>query len=312
MTELGHIFTTEPLATRAVAAELRHDPDITRALFEEVLSTDLPRLTHVNAESSQHENLDIVLFFDQIVIGIEGKIGHFVSEEQISREISTTDHLVMLVKEEDDVPSEFQERVSAVITWERLISEFPDSRITIDDINSVNDNTRIARRILSALSVNTLPASWDSSQSTENGFPALKFRSSNLISAPDRAIIVQLAKSRGDDTYNLSMGITVSDRDFRNVTDRDWVAPVNSFGKFLERRLNGTDFQLSRTPGQGVRGKPSGMKLMQAKEAYLPLRYAQGYANSHIGPRISKIEPSRLQEALDTALPIIVEYTERH
>lgn len=100
------IFTTEPLATRALAAEIRHDDTRFVAKLADVVDGGrLGQFTDVRAEYGA-QKIDIALHFTdpQFVVGVEAKFDHTLTEEQVDRELTVADHLVVLLLEKEHAP----------------------------------------------------------------------------------------------------------------------------------------------------------------------------------------------------------------
>lgn len=133
------IFTTEPLATRALAAEIRHDHERFVAKLAEVVGvSSFGRFVDVDAEHGE-EKIDVALIFADpaCVVGIEAKFDHTLTEDQVERELSVADHLVVLLLDKDHAPEWLpsRERVS-VMTWEDALSCFLESRLTLDEVRA--------------------------------------------------------------------------------------------------------------------------------------------------------------------------------
>ncbi|ALG87074.1 hypothetical protein [Gordonia phthalatica] len=123
------LFTTEPMLTRALAAEIRHAPF--QFLREVLLEVGTDVVDRVECEGVA--NLDIVVHLASgRTIGIEAKVNHQLTEEQFEKELEAVDELVLLVLHESDA-ERFASRAS-VVTWEWLLYCFPDSRLRLEDV----------------------------------------------------------------------------------------------------------------------------------------------------------------------------------
>ena len=310
----SRIFTTEPLAMRALAAELRFHADVAESVFSELVQADLGRLQSVRCEDGRRGNLDVVLIFANGEVGVEGKIGHAVTSEQLHRENATVDYLVVLVKDAADVGSGHGIEGLVITTWKDMLSHFPASRITLADIDAVNDATRIARRSLNGLVVPPLPADWGEVErsSTGSGYPSLVFRSPELPGG--RNIVVQVEADRGSmpERFLANVGISVFPADFAEEGDSStmpepaWITYVRALGTALEKGAAGTSAAISRNAGRGTSGNAA-VKIQQAKKFGLPLHYATGYTDSYVGVRTGKVGPEMLQDLLEILTPLVVD-----
>lgn len=309
---LGIIYTTEPIAMRGLASELRHNRSITENICSELVGAELGHLQMIRCEDSKSEQLDLVLLFQNGTVGIEGKIGHVVTSEQLDREKSAVDHLIVLVKEEADVAPAQRKTGVVVATWGSVLSRFPESRLTLADINAVNDEARIARRGLAQLNLPTLPDGWGEIKQgqTQSGFPDLVFRSPIL--PGERHIVVQIEADRGSVSkqFLANIGISVTADDF--VEDQEetagqpaWIRYAKVLGKSVEEMAAGTIAEVSQNSGVG-RSALAAVKVRQAKSFGLPLHYATGYVTSYIGVRTKRVGPEALQILIDTLTPIVI------
>ncbi|MFY0408708.1 hypothetical protein [Solicola sp. PLA-1-18] len=308
----GSIFTTEPLAMRALAAELRHDSARTRRVLQDLTGLVLPALTAVGCEMSRRENLDVVLEFGHVSVGIEGKIAHEVTVGQLTREARTVDHLLVLVKSQDDVPAEALTVTTTVVTWHDLLSRLPESRISVADIEAVNDTKRIARRALAVLDLGQPPAGWTKDdQAGLGGYPSLTLSSPPLDDGRQLTVQVEAARSDVGKKYVANVGISVTAADFAapssNITDAPtWIGYARAIGAFLEGRLKGTAAAISTEPGRGG-SELSDIKMSQARQHDLPLKYATGYTGSYLGVRTGRVEVEVLGDMVAVLIPAVVE-----
>lgn len=133
------IFTTEPLATRALAAEIRHEP---RRFVEKVAELGGPTLpgtvVDVSAEKSA-EKIDVAVTFGEptFVLGIEAKFDHELTEDQVRRELSVAHHLVVLLLDRSHAPIWLADepRVT-VMTWDEALDCFEGSRLTLEEVRA--------------------------------------------------------------------------------------------------------------------------------------------------------------------------------
>jgi hypothetical protein len=134
------IYTSEPMATRALAAEIRHAPDkLVRLLAERIGVADLSGFSSVSCEAS--EKVDLELRFENVhcqVIGIEAKFDNELTRNQVDRQLAVVDQLVIMLTSTESAPAWIEEieRVS-VITWEEALKCFSEPRLTVNDISSM-------------------------------------------------------------------------------------------------------------------------------------------------------------------------------
>lgn len=146
--EKSLVFTTEPELTRALAAEIRNDPDRFLQLLEKLLGRPLGGITKVACE--EKERLDLVLTcFDgsEITrIGIEAKCDHVVARGQLKREKEVVDYLLLLVLDERDAEPD-KGSVDGVMTWEKAIECFDQPRLTSWDLEHLPAQKRAVERL---------------------------------------------------------------------------------------------------------------------------------------------------------------------
>ena len=153
------LYTSEPQLTRALAAEFRHDPKATELYFSSLLGVKLGELTDVTCEKDQR--VDILLEFEHKTIAIEAKIDHEISEDQLERESEVADYLMLLVLDVDDA-ADYQHMVARVLTWDKTLSEFPEPRILLSDIESLRTvRVQVERVLRKTLKKMTIPDGWD-------------------------------------------------------------------------------------------------------------------------------------------------------
>ncbi|OZG61771.1 hypothetical protein BLEM_1308 [Bifidobacterium lemurum] len=144
------LFTTEPELIRALAAEIRHQPDRIVALLKERLpSLELGDITSVSCEEKR---IDMVLTFrkqeEVLKVGIEAKCDHSIDSNQLEREREHVDALILLVLEKRDA-EDYLKQVDGVVTWCEAISCFDNSRVTQWDIEKIPATKRSIERVFS-------------------------------------------------------------------------------------------------------------------------------------------------------------------
>lgn len=89
------IYRTEPMATRALGAEIRHDHERFVQLLERVSGKQLGSFEKVECEVPHKDvetewgtvRLDVQLTFDSGLVGIEAKLDHELTERQVDAQL---------------------------------------------------------------------------------------------------------------------------------------------------------------------------------------------------------------------------------
>ena len=148
----GLIFTSEPMLTRALAAEIRHAPGEFLALLAE--RGEVPALSGAPVDRVRCEgtaNIDIVMeLVGGRTVGVEAKLDHQVTDEQIEAEKRAVDDLFLLVLDRVDA-GDHADQVRGVITWKEAIDCFPGSRVTMADIDALPPQKVAVERVLRSL-----------------------------------------------------------------------------------------------------------------------------------------------------------------
>jgi hypothetical protein len=217
------IYTSEPMVTRALAAEIRHSPDLfIQLLRERTGAEDLGELDFVRCEGKAR--VDLALTFlnrTNYSLGIEAKIDHELTEQQISDEHDAHDHLVLVLPSTEAIPNWLANypRVS-VMTWSEALSCFTECRITDDDIASMPLSKHNVEKYLRKLELHDrFPTDWDVRiERTSGGIPAILVKSPEIPSG--RVLLGQLQVSgqkmpaiKDDVRMHYSIGVVVNDDD---------------------------------------------------------------------------------------------------
>lgn len=307
----GYIFTTEPIAMRAFAAELRHDLAATGRLIADVLKEDLGTPEYIQCEA--REGIDVLVGFPgHVEVGIEGKIDHSVTAIQIARErAAVSGRLILLVKERQDV-IEAQSTLGTtlfVVTWEEALSYFRDSRISLEDVEAVNDEKRIARRALGAVDTSQVPDEWDLVRKDgEGGWPSITAKGPYLPGGRRLILQIEMVRPKNEEKepgkeksakrrqYAGTIGITVLQDEFDpfdvNTAGPDrpeWIVYLDRLGGFLKKRLATTDAVFSTAAGRAGKSELGASKVAQAIHFGLPLSYAKGYVGDYLGVRTQSV-----------------------
>ena len=148
----GLIFTSEPMLTRALAAEIRHAPGGFLHLLAE--RGGIAALSGAYVERVQCEGaakIDIVMTLNGgRTVGVEAKLDHQVTGDQIEAEKRAVDDLFLLVLDRVDA-GDHADQVRGVITWKEAIECFPGSRVTMTDIDALPPQKVAVERVLRSL-----------------------------------------------------------------------------------------------------------------------------------------------------------------
>ena len=315
------IYTTEPMTTRALAAEIRHDPSRFLDLLRNRGQVTLPdMLERVACEANA--NVDILLEFshdDNIyTIGIEAKFNHEIKRDQILREISALDHLFILVSDISVVPRWLKQEFDqvAIIEWKETLQCFPESRLTLSDISTIRTSKVEVESRLNQLNIEAQLPGWDVyTRRNGNGNPAISIQSPPL--SDGRTLRGQIQVVRGplpiqiDDTKfesHIGISVFVNEEDYYNPETLDvaptWICHLNTLrNKVLESE--GTRLAISRRKARKGKVDPKlGEWKMSLVEKYLGEHayLATGYMDWALGPKTEKVKFAELERlAEDTA-----------
>lgn len=213
------IFTTEPLATRALAAEIRHDHALFVAKIAAHVGEDrLGRLVDVAAEYGD-QKIDVALVFaePEFVVGIEAKFDHTLTEDQVDRELTVANHLVVLLLKREHAPEWLpsKERVT-LMTWEEVLECFPHSRLTLAEVRAARSGKSAVEARLRELikpAQQRLGSAWSiDSRRGGSGMPAINFYSPKIGDAQLRAVlqVAQRAMPAAGEPVPLRFSVGVS------------------------------------------------------------------------------------------------------
>lgn len=186
------IYRTEPMATRALAAEIRHQEDqgdgtVVDLLIERLKITraDLGDLVDIVCEEKDYAKLDVVLVFEngsrQTTVGIEAKFDHYLSKTQFEKERRAVNHLALLLIDEDHKPTFVPDEVP-VLTWELLLGMLTNSRLTDKDIAAMPPSkAAVDGWLYDAEPAQHFPPCWNVEVARNgSGMPAVKIESPPL------------------------------------------------------------------------------------------------------------------------------------
>lgn len=297
-TDRTMIFTTEPEANRALGAELRACPEETRQFFSSRLDIELGLLTEVAMERS---HIDLVVRFGDVEVGIETKIGHIVTLEQLEREKSKVQHLVLIVEHLNDITIELPEGVVPT-TWGDILPIFPNARLTLSDIELLSAKSSLrTRRIFQELARNHVSADvkvWEESGSA--GRTSLMVATSRSPQLGGSYIFGQVESAdRGkSNDYVATIGISLSESD---LDDSDsppaWIEALMRCGPLVEslaargdRDENRPQIRISQHRGVASTPRGPNLRYVLANRHGLPTRFAKGYSDSYVGFKTVRTE----------------------
>ncbi|MCB0906938.1 MAG: hypothetical protein KDB63_07460 [Nocardioidaceae bacterium] len=227
ITTQSPIFTSEPMVTRALAAEIRHDPVCFTATIEDALRLTggaLGDLVDVSCEATD-ANLDVLLIYrasgEETRVGLEGKFDHSFSPEQMASERAALNggHLVLILADATHRPSWVPSEVPS-LTWAETLACFDDPRVTTTDVNSMPLTKATIDALLASQRIeDLLPADWIVDvRRNGNGSPSVVIESPDLPCG--RRILAQVQTTgrwarlpREEIAYEYFTGISIGDPD---------------------------------------------------------------------------------------------------
>ncbi|WP_116111961.1 hypothetical protein [Austwickia chelonae] len=303
----SRVFTSEPMATRALGAEFRHDPTAALRLLEKEMKLDEGSLAgdvEVSCEATDRIDVELRIVrsdVSAVTVGIEAKFDHAIAAHQTG-ESGRFDRYVLVVLDRDDA-SDVQDRVSAVVTWRELLATFDGSRLTLNDVNAMPaGKVQVERRFREALARRAWPDDWSVEvKRGSRGIPAVRIEGPKLpdgrtlrgqVQVHDRVVPADI----DDVTLDFHVGVAVfdNDDDLPQVSagiKPAWVDYLSSlYTDVLRQRPEDHDLsQHSAKNGNSERGK----NKMPLVREYLPDTpwLAQGYVDWAFGV---KSRPTRL------------------
>ncbi|MBD8704915.1 hypothetical protein [Frigoribacterium sp. CFBP 13712] len=197
------VYTTETMANRALAAEIRHDPVAFTTLLEQTLDLGdggLGKFVSVRCEGLG--DIDLLLTFAvgdrSTIVGIESKFDHELTAAQVRKELRALDehgggHLVVILPEVTDAPQFPDLRVLA---WAKVLGSFRASRITQADIDAMPLTKRRVERLFTDVDLGRHldnPEWRVHVERNGNGNPSIEFRSPKLPSEREIRGQIQVA-----------------------------------------------------------------------------------------------------------------------
>lgn len=289
------IYSTEPMITRALAAEIRHAPDAFVRLLERATGiTGLSGLRKLRCEAGARL-LDLELHLLRplpIAIGIEAKLDHELTPRQLNSQLAVVDRLVLLVADPAAVPAwaTASPQVS-VISWAEALECFEHSRITAADVGSVPLQKTTVEARFEALAFDERMPGWSVEvRRGGSGMPSIVIESDALPNGRTLRGQIQVVgrgmPKPGEPVfveYSIGVAVPLDEQEYPDPelphTEPGWVAPLRALrdevlAGELDRLLVST-----RRPGNG--SSPLGRRKLPLAERYLDddVWLAKGYTD---------------------------------
>ena len=317
------VYTTEPMATRALGAELRHHSPAFVALVEDRLGLSSGALgSVVDVACESKARIDVLLTMTGtpglpgsrgdldggeltgagrhgVLVGIEAKFDHALTHEQLEAEQQVAPYLVILVVDPADAADHLGPG-RAVITWAEALACFPGSRLTPADIAAIPATKMRTERLMraEAAKMTRLGEGWTVEVLRGgSGMPSITVRSPALPDGRELRGQIQVRgrrmPGRMEDLtfeYHVGIGVEYDETDFPDpetaTEPPGWIGHL----KVLESVIGGLDGQATLWIG-GRRamngGGDLGARKLPLVEKFLDDKawLAKGYADWALGIR---------------------------
>lgn len=313
------------MATRALAAEIRHDHSHFVKMLEQRSGTrTFGTLSDIRCETDKR--LDVVMDFvdggDIHRVGIEAKFDHELTREQINKELSSVDTLFVLVSSRGAVPawlaSEFPH--VHVITWQETLATFREPRLTSRDVSSIKLSKSRVEEILRGLNLaSSLPGWFVEVERNGNGNPAVLLYSRELpdgrtlrgqLQVTGRGMPDRLEDVRFESFFGAEVALT--DEHYVDPTASDVIpAWVQSLSCLYSRVIAGNEERLAISRGAARPSRKSaGKHKLALAQRYLPDAsfLAQGYVDWALGPRTKKFAIDQLPELASITVEVFTRW----
>lgn len=324
------IYRTEPMATRALGAEIRHDPRRFVELLERVSGKSFGafrqvdcEVSHVVAEFEGKIRIDVQLDFDSgVVVGIEAKLDHELTARQVEAQLLALGPDAMLFvlvprKESLAAPVVDHERVR-VIDWDETLACFDDPRLVKDDIEGEGRllKTTVEAR-LHALALGSRMPGWNVRvQRGDSGMPSIVFE--RALGPDDDAKWIRgqiQVAGRGmpplleDTQLEGFVGVSVhheSETDFPDPESSDlvpsWIHALRVLDGEVLSQDTGRIAVSGGSAGNGRKGR--GVHKLPIARRDLPSRthLAKGYTDWSIGPKTELVGIGDLDVLVETMI----------
>lgn len=316
------IYTSEPMVTRALAAEIRHEPArFLQTLARHAGGDPYGALRSVRCEAA--ERIDVLLELDRsdgepFRIGIEAKFDHELTRGQIDRERAVVDKLFVLVSSDDAVPRWLLDDYDdvSVMTWAEALACFTDSRLTAQDVSAIKLSKVRVEAILRGVDMESRLPGWSMNhQRNGNGNPSIAIYSPTL---PDGRIFrgqIQVAGFGTPDTLEdlrfegfFGIEVTLDDTNYFDPDESNAIPPwIESLRTLLDEVIVGHEGRLliSRHAAGAPRRSLGRFKLPLAKAHLGTAAYlAKGYVDWSLGPKTKNVTVEQLPELADITAEI--------
>ena len=307
------IYTSEPMVTRALAAEMRHDPKrFVELLHQRTGLSGIRGIPQMRCEGV--ELIDIELTFatsgEPLIVGIEAKFDHALTREQIDRQLSRLAHVVVLLPDEGDTPQWVLEhdRLSSM-TWTEALACFSESRLSAEDVGSIPlQKRRIERRLERLPLVLAPPQGWFVQVARNGaGLPAILMTSPRLPDGSElRAQLQVVGRSMPQDLegvrFEYFLGVAIEDEEtaFPDPEKVEaapaWIVSLRNLrDKVL---VNDLDSLLIDTSRPGAGRSLYGKRKLQLITKHAPdsTWIAKGYRDWALGVKSRKVSVDRLED----------------
>ena len=324
------IYRTEPMATRALGAEIRHDHVRFVELLERVSGKHLGAFRQVECEvphdvpeiEGGKVRIDVQLCFDSGLVGIEAKLDHELTVRQVEdqlRALGPSATLFVLVPRKESLAAWVVEHEQVeVIDWDEALACFDDPRLVKDDIEGEGRllKTTVEAR-LHGLALDSRMPGWDVRvQRGDSGMPSIVFE---RVLAPDdgaKSIRGQIqVAGRGmpplleDTQLEGFVGVSVHHEDPADFPDPSKTDLVPSWVHALRlldaRVLEGDAGAIAVSGGSARNGRKGlGANKLPIARRDLPGRthLAKGYTDWSIGPKTELVGIEDLEALVDTMM----------
>jgi hypothetical protein len=307
-----------------------HDPVAFSSLLGEACGLQAGDILGVELELARNAKLDLVLSMSSgESVGIEAKFDHEIALEQVQREKSAVNKLLLLVLNHQDVPAHVHAMVDGVLTWNEAVAAFRNSRLTEADVESIASRaskSKLRRSFHRALETGSasLPADLAAegwrivSESGNSGRPSI------LIESPEwedgRQLVAQIEGDRapaaaGRGRVQATVGVTLfaDEQEMPLGREPGWAGPLRTLASLWDAvdkdsPVRPLENKAQRVTDETVRkaiesGKSEGYiegrrrsqpKIELAGQAGVPLMYVKGYGDSYIGMKLIKSPEAEL------------------
>lgn len=335
------IFTSEPMVTRALAAEIRYEPAPFTAMIESILgmsSGALGDLVDVACEATDAK-LDVLLTYRPdgadcpgVLVGLEGKFDHAFSRGQFERQLNAVagGHLVLILADAAHKPAWVPESVP-VLTWASTLACFDGSRLTTTDLESMPLTKTTIDALLASQRIEDLfLAGWTVDvRRNGNGSPSVVVESPELRCG--RQILAQVQVSgrwsglpREEITYEYFTGISIDDPAIDlpllgedadpSATVPGWVPHLKTVhDKVFARRTEELDVDTKKRP-KGGRDKNGNLTLAGRKMPFVHTHVAEhpwvamGYANWALGAFSHTVDEDGLSDLCARMATVVTDW----